>query len=216
MMTAKRADQIADALEQLVFKGEYKDGQRLDEISLAETFGVSRTPVREALQRLVLSGMAEQVPRRGVFVRQPGPVELLEMFETMAELEAACGRLAAARMSDAGLADLDSANERCRSAVDRQDAAGYYLENEAFHQHIYRGATNAFLAGEALKLQNRLKPYRRVQLHFRGRMAQSLAEHGTIVEALRAGDGELAANRLRNHVTVQGEKFQQLMASLKT
>ena len=94
-METKRAEQIAETLEQLVFQGEYEDGQRLDEIKLSEQFHVSRTPIREALQRLVLSGMAEQIPRRGVFIRQPGPVELLEMFETMAELEAACGRLRA-------------------------------------------------------------------------------------------------------------------------
>lgn len=214
-MELKRADQIAETLEQLVFKGAYENGQRLDEIKLAEHFSVSRTPIREALQRLVMSGMAEQIPRRGVFVRQPGPVELLEMFETMAELEAACGRFAAARMTDEGLDRLEAANARCQDAITREDAAGYYAENEVFHQEIYLGATNAFLRGEALRLQNRLKPYRRVQLRFRGRMGQSLAEHEAIVAALRAGDGEAAATVLRAHVTVQGEKFQQLIAGLK-
>ena len=199
-----------------MFKGEYEDGERLDEIKLAELFRVSRTPVREALQRLVLSGMAEQIPRRGVFVRQPGPVELLEMFETMAELEAACGRFAAARMSDDGVDRLTKANERCAAAAHREDAAGYYDENELFHQEIYRGATNSFLQNEALRLQNRLKPYRRAQLRVRGRIAQSLAEHEAIVDALRTGDGDLAARNLRNHVAVQGEKFQQLIAILNS
>jgi len=132
-MEPKRAEQIADRLEQLVFQGKYEDGQRLDEIRLAEHFKVSRTPIREALQRLVISGMAEQIPRRGVFIRQPGPVELLEMFETMAELEAACGRFAATRMPDEALDRLEEANDRCRSAIERQDADGYYRENEAFH-----------------------------------------------------------------------------------
>ncbi len=214
-MELTRADQIAEALEHLVFQGEYADGQRLDEIKLAERFNVSRTPVREALQRLVMSGMAEQIPRRGVFVRQPGPVELLEMFETMAELEAACGRFAAARMTETGLQRLADANKRCEQAVKNQDIAGYYLENEVFHQEIYRGAANSFLQNKALRLQNRLKPYRRVQLRFRGRMAQSLKEHETIIEALKDGNAELAERTLRAHVTVQGEKFQQLMAGLK-
>ncbi|MFK7879460.1 GntR family transcriptional regulator [Roseobacter sp.] len=214
-MELKRAEQIAEALEELVFQGEYEDGQRLDEIKLAEHFNVSRTPIREALQRLVMAGMAEQIPRRGVFVRQPGPVELLEMFETMAELEAACGRFAAVRMTDDGLDRLVNANGKCREAVERQDAPGYYLENETFHQEIYRGATNSHLHSEVLRLQNRLKPYRRVQLRIRGRMAQSLAEHEEIIEALKSGDSELAAKLLRAHVTVQGEKFQQLIAGLK-
>lgn len=214
-MELKRADQIVEVLEQLVFQGKYEDGQRLDEIKLAEKFNVSRTPIREALQRLVMSGMAEQIPRRGVFVRQPGPVELLEMFETMAELEAACGRFAAARMTEAGLERLAEANNRCEQAVKNQDFAGYYLENEVFHQEIYRGAANTFLQNEALRLQNRLKPYRRVQLRFRGRMVQSLKEHKTIIDALRDGEADLVARELRAHVTVQGEKFQQLIAGLK-
>ena len=215
-MELKRADQIAETLEQRVFQGEYEDGHRLDEIKLSEQFSVSRTPIREALQRLVLSGMAEQIPRRGVFIRQPGPVEMLEMFETMAELEASCGRFAAGRMTDEGLKRLSEANARCRAAVERDDVTGYYQENEAFHQEIYRGATNAYLQGEALRLQNRLKPYRRVQLRFRGRMVQSLAEHEAVIDALKAGDAERAAAALRSHVTVQGEKFQQLMAGLKS
>ncbi|MEL6420605.1 MAG: GntR family transcriptional regulator [Pseudomonadota bacterium] len=215
-MELKRAEQIAESLEQLVFQGEYEDGERLDEIKLAEHFSVSRTPIREALQRLVMSGMAEQIPRRGVFVRQPGPVELLEMFETMAELEAACGRFAAARMTDEGLARLSEANERCRDAVEKEDAARYYHENEVFHQEIYRGATNSHLQNEALRLQRRLKPYRRVQLKFRGRMAQSLAEHEEIIQALKSGNSDSAAKILRAHVTVQGERFQQLMAGLKS
>lgn len=213
-MELKRADQIAEQLENLVFQGEYEDGQRLDEIRLADHFKVSRTPIREALQKLVLSGIAEQLPRRGVFVRLPGPVELLEMFETMAELEAACGRFAAARISDDGLKNLADANDRCSNAVKQGDVERYYLENEKFHQEIYAGATNSFLRNEALKLQNRLKPYRRVQLRFRGRLEQSLSEHTEIVERLRSGDAQGAADQLRSHVAVQGEKFQQLMAGL--
>ena len=214
-MEIRRADQIAETLEQLVFKGEYEDGQRLDEIKLAEHFSVSRTPIREALQRLVLSGMAEQIPRRGVFIRQPGPVELMEMFETMAELESACGRFAATRITEAGLSKLIEANARCLASVQDGDAAAYYQENEVFHREIYRGAANAFLEKQALNLQNRLKPYRRVQLRFRGRMAQSMAEHQTIVDAIKDGDAERAAQILRSHVTIQGEKFHQLMAGLK-
>jgi DNA-binding GntR family transcriptional regulator len=215
-MDVRLADWISESLEELVFTGAYKDGERLDEIKLAEHFKVSRTPVREALQRLVMSGMAEQIPRRGVFVRQPGPVELLEMFETMAELEAACGRLAASRISEEGIARLRDADLRCQMAVEAKDIATYYAENETFHREIYRGAANGYLEKEALRLQNRLKPYRRVQLRFRGRMEQSLAEHRRILDTLEAGDGEAASTALRGHVAVQGEKFHQLMASLQT
>ena len=214
-METRRADQIANTLEQLVFAGEFEDGERLDELKLAEQFSVSRTPIREALQVLVSSGMAEQIPRRGVFIRQPRPVELMEMFESMAEIEASCGRLAAKRMRDADLGALAEANNRCQEAVNGADSDSYYAEDEVFHQIISRGAANSFLEKQALRLQNRLKAYRRVQLKFRGRMVQSMSEHSQILNALENGDAERAATVLRSHVAVQGEKFHQLVASLK-
>jgi DNA-binding GntR family transcriptional regulator len=213
-MDIRRADQIANSLEQLVFSGEFRDGDRLDELKLAQQFHVSRTPIREALQVLVTSGMAEQIPRRGVFIRQPGPVELMEMFETMAEIEAVCGRLAATRMTDQDLADLTAANDRCHAAIQETDHDRYYAENETFHQIIYRGAANSFLEKQALQLQNRLRAYRRMQLRFRGRMDQSMNEHSLILSALKDGNAEKSAEALRSHVAVQGEKFHQLIASL--
>lgn len=213
-MEIRRAHKIAETLEQLMFAGDFKDGDRLDELKLAEQFHVSRTPIREALQVLVASGMAEQIPRRGVFVRQPGPVELMEMFETMAALEAACGRLAATRMTDRGLAELAEARDACQSAVEDEDVVQYYASNETFHQLIYRGAANSFLEKQTLALQSRLRAYRKVQLRFRGRLAQSMAEHDQIVAGLKAGDAEAVAALLHAHVAVQGEKFHQLLASL--
>ncbi|RPE67005.1 GntR family transcriptional regulator [Pacificibacter maritimus] len=215
-MDIRRADKIADALEDVLLSGEYQDGDRLDEVKLAEKFGVSRTPIREALQRLVNAGLAEQLPRRGVFVRQPGPVELMEMFEAMAELEAVCGRLAASRISDAALDALEDANRLCQMAVDNNDADAYYRENERFHHIIYSQAGNSFLEGEVIRLHRRLRPFRRLQLRLRGRMRQSMLEHIQVVEALRSGAAETAGTVLRAHVAIQGEKFYHLMSNLKT
>jgi len=214
-MDVRRSDTIADTLEQMIFDGTFADGDRLDEVQLADRFEVSRTPVREALQKLALSGLVEAVPRRGVFVRQPGPVELLEMFEVMAELEAICARLAATRITDAALAELHATNDRCNAAVEARDADGYYRENERFHAILYRQSGNSFLERECLALQKRLQPFRRMQLRLRGRLRQSMGEHEEIVLALEAGDGDAAAAAIRAHVAVQGEKFHHLMASLK-
>lgn len=214
-MERKRSDVIADELEGLILEGTFADGERLDEVQLAERFSVSRTPIREALQRLAQSGLVEQLPRRGVFVRQPGPVELIEMFEVMAELEATCARFAAARISDEALSELHATNARCSAAVEARDSDGYYRENERFHAILYRQSGNSFLEQECLRLQRRLQPFRRVQLRVRGRLRQSMAEHEAIVAALEEGDGDKAGAAIRGHVAVQGEKFHHLMASLK-
>ncbi len=215
-MTQRRADSIAEQLEETILSGGFSDGDRLDEIRLAEQFCVSRTPIREAFQKLAQSGLVEQIPRRGVFVRQPGPVELIEMFEVMAELEAACARLAASRITDAALGDLRATNAACESAVAAKDSDGYYAQNERFHQILYRQSGNSFLEHECLRLQRRLKPFRRIQLKLRGRMGQSLSEHQDIVTALSEGQPDNAAEVIRQHVAVQGEKFHHLIASLKS
>jgi DNA-binding GntR family transcriptional regulator len=214
-MEQRRSDTIAAELEELIFDGTFTDGDRLDEVRLAEQFRVSRTPLREALQRLARSGLVELIPRRGAFVRQPGPVELMEMFEVMAEVEAVCGRLAAVRISDLALAELHDANQKCQAAVDCQDSETYYNENERFHKIIYKQSGNSFLETETGNLHRRLKPFRRQQLRLRGRMAQSMAEHHAILEALENGDAEAAATVLRDHVAIQGEKFHSLMVNLK-
>jgi len=215
-MDVRRADTILDDLEQMIVTGAVADGERLDENRLADRFGVSRTPVREALQKLAASGLVEQIPRRGVFVREPGLAELVEMFEAMAELEAACARLAALRITEPTLDLLRAANDLCQEAVETGAADHYYHQNERFHQLIYAAAENRYLEEQTLRLQKRLKPFRRMQLQLRGRLAQSMAEHVAVVEALSSGDGEAAARTLRAHVVVQGEKFHHLLNHLKS
>lgn len=214
-MGTKQANRIADALEEMVFTGQFQEGERLDEMRLAKKFGVSRTPVREALQRLVATDLAEQLPRRGVFVRQPNSITLIEMFETMAEVEGVCGRLAAQRMTAEGLATLETLNGLCLDAIEQNDTDGYSRHNESFHHLIYRSAGNAFLEGEALRLYRRLKPFRRVQFQMRGRMQESVKEHEALVEAFAGGHAERACDILRSHVGTQGERFFHQMAQLR-
>lgn len=215
-MDVRRADHILEDLEQMIVTGSFADGERLDEIRLSEHFGVSRTPIREALQKLATSGLVEHRPRRGVFVVEPGPVELVEMFEAMAELEASCGYLAAKRVTAPALLALNEANDLCRHAVDENNADQYYTHNEKFHHLIYDAAQSSYLKGLATKLQKRLKPYRRMQLHVRGRLEQSMSEHEAILSALSEGDSDRAASQLRGHVAVQGEKFHHLLTHLKS
>lgn len=215
-MDVRRADHILEDLEQMIVTGHFADGERLDEIRLAEHFGVSRTPIREALQKLATSGLVEQRPRRGVFVIEPGPIELVEMFEAMAELEASCGHLAAKRITEPKLIALRETNALCQHAVVANDADQYYTHNEKFHHLIYEAAESSYLKELSAKLQKRLKPYRRMQLHLRGRLEQSMLEHEAIVLALSEGNCDRAAHELRSHVAVQGEKFHHLLNHMKS
>ncbi len=209
-----KASEIRDALEQEIVTNARTAGERLDEQAIARRFAVSRTPVREAINQLASAGLIEQLPNRGAFVRQVGLGELVEMFEVMAELEGMAGRLAARRAAPQALAALQAALVACSAAAAQQDTDAYYYENERFHHAIYDACGNAFLAAEAKRLHMRLKAYRRLQLRVSQRMKQSLQEHERIVAAIAAGDGETAERELRAHISVQGERFADLVASV--
>lgn len=208
------SERLRESIEEEIATGLLLPGSRLDEAELANRFGVSRTPIREALNLLLGEGLIESRPRRGVVVAQISAQRLVEMFEVMAELEAMCARLAVRRMSDHELDALQAAHEACRGAALANDSDAYFYANEKFHFAIYAGSHNAFLAEQASSLQRKLRPYRRLQLRVRHRTSRSFEEHQGIIDALREGDADKAAGNIRNHVVVQGERFADLVASL--
>lgn len=214
MAAERRADRIRQSLEQDIVTGALAPGARLDEVSLAERFEVSRTPVREALMQLAASGLVDIRPRQGAVVAALGLKRMVEMFEVMAELEGLCARLAARRMSTAERADLRRLHEDTRRFVATDDPDAYYAANLDFHEAIYAGSHNAFLAEQTRGLRQRLTPYRRIQLRRQGRMADSFAEHEAVVSAIVAGDAEAAERHLAQHVTVQGGAFTDFLTTL--
>lgn len=203
---------LRQEIEEAIVAGTLVPGERLDEVSLAARYAVSRTPVREALHQLAMSGLVEIRPRRGAIVASVTPQRLYEMFEVMAELESIAGRLAARRLPESEAAGLKATHAACKAQ--RGDLDAYYLANESFHQAIYAASGNQFLAEQCMALQKRLRPYRRLQLRVRNRVENSFAEHEAILAAILAGDGEQAAEALRGHVRIQGERFSDLVAGL--
>ncbi|MDD2811525.1 GntR family transcriptional regulator [Rhodoferax sp.] len=210
----RMSDKLREKIEEQIATGELLPGCALDEATLVVQHGVSRTPVREALIQLAADGLVEIRHRRGAVVTSISPARLLEMFEVMAELEAMCGRLASRRMSEPERADLLAAHQACEQARADLDSDAYFYCNERFHAAIYSGSHNSFLGEQALQLHRRLRPYRRLQLRVRNRMGTSYKEHEAIVQAIVSGDAEVAAQNLRAHVVVQGERFGDLLASL--
>jgi DNA-binding GntR family transcriptional regulator len=210
----RASERLREAIEEEIATGRLLPGAHLDELELAARFGVSRTPVREALSLLVGEGLVENRPRRGALVAQLTPHRLIEMFEVMAELEAMCARLAARRMTDDDLAAIEAAHEECRGAAAARDADAYFYANERFHFGLYRAGHNEFLFDQCAGLQRKLRPYRRLQLRVRNRLQKSFDEHQGILDALRRGDADAAVENVRSHVIVQGERFADLVSSL--
>ncbi len=213
-MPQRISNKIREQIEQNIVSGIWLPGKRLDESVLADQFNVSRTPVREALHQVSLSGLVELRLRRGAFVCQIGIHEMVEMFEVMAELEGMCARLAARRITQEGIKTLNKLLRQCETVADLNDSNAYYQANEKFHMAIYESSGNAFLIAQSKALHNRLKPYRRLQLLALGRIRQSLAEHRQITEAIITGKVDLATALIKEHILIQGERFSDLVASI--
>ncbi|SMQ85464.1 transcriptional regulator, GntR family [Devosia lucknowensis] len=208
------AASIRQALENAILNGDHPPGSKLDLDKLAQQFECSRTPIRDVLHQLEASGLVRVAPKRGTFVTLWTFEQITERFEVMAEIEAACARLAARRISDVELNDLSAAQEACRQAAAAGDPEAYYLVNTDFHRCLYNATHNSFLVAEATRLNTMLQPYRRLQLRSRRRLATSLAEHQEILDAIRAGDAESAARATHAHIVVQGDRFHDLVAAM--
>ncbi|WP_455371954.1 GntR family transcriptional regulator [Limibacillus halophilus] len=197
----RSADRIYARLVEAILAGVLKPGERLDEQRLAERHGVSRTPVREALQALALTGLAERGKRRSFVVSPLEPEALGELFEAMGEIEALAARLAAKRMTAVErqeLAELVAEGDQLAAAG---DADAYGRLNIRFHQLIFEGAHNRFIAETAQNLRVRTGPHRQAQFTRSDRMASSQAEHRALLEAIQREDSKAAAAAMTRHIT---------------
>jgi len=151
---------LSARLAEAITSGTLPPGLPLEEERLAAQYGVSRTPVREALRLLAATGLVEQRPRRGSVVSRPDPHRLAEMFQAMAELEASCAALCARRMCRQAKARLVARHEAMGPMAAAGALAGYQQANVAFHEMLYDGSGNAYLAGLARQTRVRLAPDR--------------------------------------------------------
>ncbi|MGE0416427.1 MAG: GntR family transcriptional regulator [Acetobacteraceae bacterium] len=190
--------QIADE----IVRGELKPGTPLDEASLARRFGVSRTPVREALRELSAAGMVRTQPHRGAIVTRPAPQEVEDMFAVMADLESLCAGYAAVAMTPVERAGLVMIHGALRDLIRAGDPQRYHEVNERFHHAIYVGSHNAYLAEVTLTTRKRLAPFRRAQFRTAGRLALSYEEHDRVVRAIQQGDRGAAASAMRDHIGI--------------
>ena len=209
-----RSQDLLHQIEEEILLGKLSPGARLDEKMLAERFGVSRTPVREALWHLNSSGLVEMRRHHGAIVRRLSLVELVEMFQVMAEIEGLCARLSARRMTLAERQHLREIHKIGIRHVAAQNYEEFFENNNEFHEAIFVGSKNSFLVGEAKRLRNRVNPHRHYITYQPGSMARSIKEHETIIEAIERNDDDAAQQLMRSHVNMLGEGVADFIASL--
>lgn len=195
--------QLADE----IVSGALEPGIPLDEQELATRFGVSRTPVREAIRQLSASGLVSVRPHRGAVVALPTPRQLNDMFEAMAELEGLCAGLAARNMTITERRALEALHEELRVLMQQGDPLRYHEKNEAFHTAIYAGTHNSYLADITLMTRTRVAPFRRAQFRAAGRLGGSYQEHDLVVQAILRGDQAAATDAMRNHIGIVRDAF---------
>jgi DNA-binding GntR family transcriptional regulator len=197
-----RSDRLTQTLEEMILQGDLKPGARLDEATLAKEFGVSRTPVREAIQRLMAMELVEQKARKGPAVTVLPIPRLVGMFELMAEFDVLSARLAARRATGDERVHLRELIERSRKAID--DPHAYTQLNREFHWAIYAASHNDYLHAIALRTWKQLQPYRNFRLEQPERLRESLQQHELVLAAIVSYDAELAEKQMRHHVRLGG------------
>ena len=197
-------DAIARVIENEILTGTLLPGDRLDERALALRFGVSRTPVREAIGRLASLGLIEVKPRSGSFVVEVRLEELFQIFEVMAQLEGLCARYCAERMDATEHGELWRCVEACLANDQPED---YARANAAFHDFVYRSAKNEYLELLVRQARHRVASYRNYTFRFPGRIKRSTEEHIEIADAICAGDAPRAQLLMTQHTDIKRGDF---------
>ena len=189
-------------------------GQRLDEMVLAKKYGVSRTPVREAIRALIAIGLVQNTGKQGSQVAKLSISMLIEMFELMAVLEGMCAQLAARRATKNELLEMRKTHQLLEKTFEKGTHKEFYNVNLKFHDQLYNASHTQYLAEETLRLRRRLSPYRMRVTFQPGRMRSTLEEHNKILIAISKGESELAKNEAVSHLRLIGNDLEDFIASV--
>jgi DNA-binding GntR family transcriptional regulator len=188
---------VAELLRQRIFNRELAPGSWIDELKLAEEYGISRTPLREALKVLATEGLVTMKVRRGAYVTEVSDTDLADVYHLLALLESDAAAVVARKASDAQLKELQGLHNELEKAVGERER--FFEINEAFHMRLLEIANNRWRDQMVADLRKVMKLNRHNSLLKSGRLEESLAEHRALMAALTARDGDASAQRMREH-----------------
>ena len=190
-------EEVAELLRQRIFRRELEPGSWIDEVKLAQEYGISRTPLREALKVLAAEGLVTMKVRRGAYVTEVSERDLADVYHLLALLESDAAAVVAERATDAQLQDLQALHAELAAAV--HDREKFFAVNERFHMRLLELADNRWRDQMVADLRKVMKLHRHNSLLKSGRIEESLAEHAAIVQALLARDAEAARSGMQRH-----------------
>ncbi len=188
---------VAERLRQQIFARELEPGGWIDEMKLAAAFGISRTPLREALKVLAAEGLVTMKVRRGAYVTEMSREDVAQVYHLLALLESDAAATVAAQASPAQRAELATLHAQLERQVRRRD--GFFATNERFHFALLQMAGNRWALQTVQDLRKVMKLNRHHSLFKQGRLAESLAEHRALMQAIETRDAEAAARLMKRH-----------------
>ena len=191
---------LVEELRDLIIEDELPAGARVPERALCERFGVSRTPLREALKALAAEGLVELLPNRGAWVARLTAEDVAQTLKVIGALEALAGELACARLTEDDVAEIRARHYQMLVHHTRRDRPAYFKANQAIHQAIVDAAGNPVLAQTYAQLSGRIRRARYAANLNPVRWDEAVAEHEEILAALAARNGEHLARLLRSHL----------------
>lgn len=198
--TESRHETLVGDIRDLVIDGTLAPGERVPERMLSERFGVSRTPLREAIKALASEGILDLLPNRGAWVSKITTQEIDELFQVMGALEALSGELAAKNASEADIAEVKALHYQMVLHFTRRELMDYFRLNQQIHEKIFATAGNATLKNMYRALAFRIRRARYIANISEIRWAAAVAEHEDILAALEARDGARLGEILRHHL----------------
>jgi DNA-binding GntR family transcriptional regulator len=192
-------EEVAELLRQRIFNRELAPGNWIDELKLAEEYGISRTPLREALKVLATEGLVTMKVRRGAYVTEVSERDLADVYHLLSLLESDAAGVVATQATEAQLKELQALHRELEKAVANRER--FFEINEAFHMRLLEIANNRWRDQMVADLRKVMKLNRHNSLLKSGRLEESLAEHRAIMEALAARDADATARRMREHFT---------------
>lgn len=191
---------VFDALENEILTGVLERGETLSENKISARLGVSRTPVREALQRLEQEGLVKTEPGKGAVVLGISQGDLLDIYEIRIRIEGLAARYAARNITDAQVREMLDVVELQEFFAAKGDSKSLRDLDSKFHSMIYKFCTSRILTDTLNSLHHKIERFRRMSVEIGGRGNMSVTEHREIVEALAARDEERAENLLIEHI----------------
>ena len=193
-------EDVADRLREQIFSKQLASGSWLDEQSLADQFGISRTPMREAIKVLASEGLVTIKMRRGAYVTEVARTDLEQIFTILSLLEGQAAKETATKATEAELNMLDHLHHRLEKAAADRDIEQFFEINVKFHELIQEIAGNKWMNGVIADLRKVLKLHRRDSLTSTGRLQNSLVEHREILRSILKRDEQASELAMRNHL----------------